>query len=39
MSTRNEILRRRLRRLAIQAAGGGAAGRPAHSLTMQERAP
>ncbi len=39
MSTRNEILRRRLRRLAIQSASGGETGKPAHSLTMQERAP
>ena len=38
MATRNEILRRRLRRLAIQAASGGAHGEanaaPAHRLTM-----
>jgi hypothetical protein len=39
MSTRNEILRRRLRRLAIQAANGAEAARPAHRLTMQEGAP
>ena len=38
MSTRNEILRRRLRRLAIQAASGGAAARPAHRLTEREGA-
>ena len=38
MSTRNEILRRRLRRLAIQAANGGDAGKPAHTLTMGEGA-
>jgi heme exporter protein C len=38
MSTRNEILRRRLRRLAIQSASGEAA-KPAHRLAMQERAP
>jgi heme exporter protein C len=36
MSTRNEILRRRLRRLSMQAANGGEAARPAHRLTMQE---
>jgi heme exporter protein C len=36
MSTRNEILRRRLRRLSMQAANGGVAAKPAHRLTMQE---
>jgi heme exporter protein C len=36
MSMRNEILRRRLRRLAMQAANGGEAGKPAHRLSMQE---
>jgi heme exporter protein C len=38
-ATRNEILRRRVRRLAIQAASGGEATRPAHRMTMQEGAP
>jgi heme exporter protein C len=39
MSTRNEILRRRLRRLAIQAAAGEAQARPAHRLSTSESAP
>ena len=34
MATRNEILRRRARRLAIQAASGATEARPAHRLTM-----
>ena len=36
MAIRNEILRRRLRRLSMQAANGAEAARPAHRLTMPE---